>query len=386
MARHPSLVPGSALGVGILLAVLGASGCGPAIPEHDGYSSSKTPWKKLKRVKWKDDNTARIEDTVSYPARKRARWYQVDLPGDGELTIKMEVVPEAQGEFKLGFEVMDAGYRSIMRMYDDEEFFPDKKGRVKKKKHAADDDEGDDAEDGDDEEGEDEGDDDDDDDDDDGPASEESGDDLEWERTLLELRKGTYYLHVYTTGRLDVAEYSMKITYKPANLDHRSNFPSQVAFYDPLPIVPVTDDTPQLDCKSCDCKTDPRCKLSCDRCDKKSGGHHVSRPSVDCDACDCNDSACKKKCKAKCTTTATCVGARILRPMSSGGGTKLVLSAGSLQGVAVGWKGRVVDGKGKGIEGGDFTVSNAGSNTSEGTVRTTPDAVRAAGGVRICPP
>jgi len=388
MVPTPRVAACHALAATVLLAALGA--CGPTIPAHDGYSSAKyQPWKKAKHIKWKDDFTAKFDDKVSYPAKKRARWYKVELPGDGELTVKMEVIPpDARDEFKLGFEVLDSGYHVIMRKYEDEEFFPDERGRMKKKKKAksSDDEGGDDEGDDDDDDW---GDDDDDDDDSGGAAAGESGDDLEWEQTLVELRAGAYYLHVYALGRLDAAEYSLKLTYKSGSVDHQSDFPAQVAFLEPLPVVPSIDDTPPIDCKTCDCKHDARCKLSCSACDKKvshGGGHHTPTPSVDCASCSCDDASCKKKCKDKCGAGGTCVSARIIRPMAAGGGTKLVLNAGTTQGVQVGWKGRVVDAKGKTIEGGDFTVGRAGTNDSDGTVRASPDAVRAAGGVRLCPP
>ncbi len=337
---------------------LGAGCGGPAIPQHDGYPNEKSmPWKHPKRVKLGDGNEADIDGKLSYPRRHRARWYLLELPSDGELVVKMEVIPLGTREsVNLGFEVLDANYKVIMRLD------PTEDAAAK----AADSDEGDD-------DGWD------DDDDDDGyEVAEEATAELEWERTLYELAADKYYLHVYLNGRMDETEFVMRLKFTPKSLARESDFPANVAFPEPLPIVPAFDDTPAVDCKDCDCKKDARCKEECSKC-KRRGGHR--RPSF-CSQCDCKG-PCKDRCKRKCggesAEPSAAVKARIIRPVAAGGGTKITMNRGTSHGVQVGWKGKVVNKAGKAIDGGSFTVTKVKASECEGQVTAPPDAVINAG-------
>jgi len=347
------------------VALLGASlgvGCGgPDIPQHDGYPNVKSmPWKHPKRVKFRDGNEADIDGKLSYPKRHRARWYLVQLPSDGELVVKMEVIPLGTREsVNLGFEVMDENFKVLMRL-DPSEDAEAKRAESSDSGGGGGDDEWDD------------------DDDDSDAVEEEVATELEWERTLYELAAGKYYLHVYVNGRLDETEFAMRLKFMPKALERKSDFPANVAFLEPLPVVPAFDDTPAVDCAQCDCKTDARCKADCQKCTRRSHGH---KPSF-CSKCDCQG-PCKDRCKSKCGGTtpepSTAVKARIIRPVAAGGGTKITMNRGSSHGVAVGWKGTVVNQAGKAIDGGSFTVSKVKASECEGQVSAPPDAVIAAG-------
>ncbi len=358
----------------VLLAAGLALGCGgPQVPNHDGYRSPKSkPWKKPKLIKFDDSQEAEAEGSLSYPKRRRARWYAVETPADGELTVKMDVTPIGdRQEVKLGFEVLDANYKVLMRLEarDDER-------RAEKSKKKVDKTDADDEYDDDDYYDEEEDDDADDDSDSDAEL-------LEWSRTLYELAAGRYYLHIYLNSRLDVADYSMRLKFAGASIDQQSDFPAQVGFLNPLPVVPALDDAPEVDCKACSCSRDKRCKSDCGKC-HRSTGHRPSR----CASCDCQG-PCKSKCTKKCGSSepaATAIMARITRPVAAGGGTRITMNRGSSNGVQVGWKGAVVSKSGKPIDNGRFTVEKVTSGECVGTVGASPDAVTAAGRVRLTPP
>ncbi len=360
------------LAVGALAALIVSGACGPTIPKHNGERYSK-PWKKAKTLKFDEDNEAVVNGTVSYPKRVRSRWYEVNLPGDGEMTVKMDVSPlGGRTDMNLGFEVLDDGWNVVTRRYPDPSGSGTAKPAAKKKKAKKANADGDDDDD-------DYGDDDDD--DDDSVAEAE----LQWEQTLIELHKGRYWIHVYALGRLDVADFSMRVKYASGEAKRQSNFPKGVAYYDSLPVVPAFDDAPAVNCKSCDCRHDSRCKSDCGKCSRSHRPSH--RAPVDCETCSCSSSSCKRKCSDKCSGPVPgATTARILRMVAAGAGTKITLNRGSAHGVAVGWKGTVTGGGGKAISNGGFTVKKVSSSTCEGVVGAAPDTVRAAGHATLSPP
>ncbi len=55
---------------------------------------------------------------LSYRDYRRARWYAVDLPANGELTIKADITPPGESvneDFDLALEVLDPGFRVISK-------------------------------------------------------------------------------------------------------------------------------------------------------------------------------------------------------------------------------------------------------------------------------
>ncbi len=354
MARvGPPLLPpairlASPLSVAVAaLFAIGSLGCGgPQIPKGDGYrAKDRKGWKRAKKIEFDEAGEAEVEGSLSYPRRHRARWYRCQLPGDGELTVKMDVFPIGEREdVAFGFEVLDANYNVINRV----------------EPSSAEEDEEDEV-------------------------IDEDADELQWTRTLYDLAAGKYYLHLYLNGRLDAADYDLQLKYAAGTLEHQSNFPAEVPFLDPLPIVPALDDSPGIDCGKCSCRRDRRCRAECSKCKKGKRPHRTS-----CSRCDCSTSCasrCTRKCgKAEPASPATAVRARITRPVASGSGTRITMNRGSANGVAVGWKGQVVDKKGKPIDNGRFTVTEVRTRESVGTVGASIDAVIAAGRVRLTPP
>jgi hypothetical protein len=182
-----------------LLLLLFVAACGGTqIPQHSGYKGKKpSPWKKAKSLKFDDKLEAKVEGELEYATYKRAHWYVADLAQPGQLDLRLEITPPGDAvndEFDLGIEVLDAGYRQIMR---------------------SDLTEGDDT------------------------------GDLNKVKSLKDLEPGKYYIHLYLQHRLDSADYVLKAAFKPMSSVGKSDFPAQVAYVPTLPMVPLQDDTPK---------------------------------------------------------------------------------------------------------------------------------------------
>lgn len=183
--------------VPVALAALAPACGGPKIPTHSGYKSDTAkPWKKPKVLAFDEKSEAKADGDLSYRDYRRARWFAVDLPANGELTIKLEITPpgdEVNEEFDLAMEVLDPGYRVIAKSDLDES---------------------------------------------------DAGE-LAKSRDLVDLVPGRYLIHLYLQGRMDSAEYSLRVAYKrTAPAEVKTTYPSEVEFIQPLALVPPKDDTP----------------------------------------------------------------------------------------------------------------------------------------------
>jgi hypothetical protein len=180
-----------------LLAAAAAACGGPKVPMHSGYKSdTNKPWKKPKVLAFDEKNEAAADGDLSYRDFRRARWYAVDLPANGELTVKADITPPGESvndDFDLALEVLDPGFRVISKS-DKEEADAGELAKAK---------------------------------------------------TLVDLVPGRYLIHLYLQGRMDTAEYSLRVSYKrtaPAAV--KTSFPAEVEFVPPLALVPPKDDTP----------------------------------------------------------------------------------------------------------------------------------------------
>jgi len=184
----------------VLLATLALAACGGTqIPQHNGYkAATKQPWKKFKTLKFDEKGEAKVEGDLSYPAQHRAAWFAVDMPVPGEIAFRIEITPPGDAvndAFDLGAEVLDSGYRMLVRK--------------------------------DNEEGDSQG-------------------DLNKQLAIKDQPAGRYYIHLYLQGRLDTCDYILHAVMKgSAPAEVKSDFPAQVAFVPALPMVPLTDDTPK---------------------------------------------------------------------------------------------------------------------------------------------
>src|SRR5262245_52016232 len=182
----------------LILGVAATAACGgPQVPAHNGYKSEKAkPWKKPKPISLDDKGEAKVEGDLSYPDMRRAKWYAVDLPSTGELSLKLEITPPGEAvndDFDLAYEVLDPGFRVIGKS----------------------------------------------------DLEDEDAHEVQKAKTLLDLAPGKYLIHLYLQGRMDTAEYVLRVTFKATKPnDIKSDFPARVEFPPPLPMVALNDDTP----------------------------------------------------------------------------------------------------------------------------------------------
>jgi len=290
--------------VTLLLLIVAACG-GTQIPMHNGYKGGDKakPWKKSKTLKWDDKLEAKAEGDLSYIEMRRAAWFTADLPQNGELDLRLEVTPgdNVGDDFDLAIEIMDAGYRVIAKS-DSEE----------------------------------------------GDAGQ-----LTKQKSLLDLEPGKYYIHLYLQGRLDSADYVLKAAFKPAAATQgKSDFPAQVSFLPPLPMVPINDDTPKN-------YKPPTTTVVVHTT------RHPKEPPPKKDA----------------PPPAATLTARIIGVSVVSGGTQITIGRGTATGAKAGMQGKV-----NGLSSGSFTIASCNERACTATVSATPDQVNhGAGSVVLTP-
>jgi hypothetical protein len=171
---------------------------GPQIPTHNGYKAKEAkPWKKPKVLKLDDKKEAKVEGDVSYPDMRRARWFEVHLPANGELSIALEITPPGDAvneEFDLGMEVLDPSLRVISKS----------------------------------------------------ELEDEDAHELNKKKTLVDLAPGKYLIHLFLQGRMDTADFVLRASFKRTQAaEVKTNFPNEVPFVPVLAMVPLQDDTPR---------------------------------------------------------------------------------------------------------------------------------------------
>lgn len=282
------------------LLVLAMAACaGTSIPQHNGYRSTKAkPWKKFVTLKFDEKLEAKADGELSYAELRRAAWFAVDLTASGELELKLEVTPlgDAPSEtFDLGLEVLDEGYRSLLRK---------------------------DLEEGD------------------------AQQDFNKTAALKDLTAGRYWIHLYLQGRTDAAEYVLRAAFKSGALTGgKSDFPAQVPNVGLLPLVPITDDTPQS---------------------------YRAPPVV-----------VKKRTKAAPPPPPppAAFAARIIGVSVVTGGTQITVGRGTANGAAAGMRGKI-----DGIANGGFVLGACSERTCTATIQgVTPDMIRGSGKVSLSP-
>lgn len=291
--------------------VLGA--CGPSIPKHSGYKT-KTPWKKPKSLELDDKLEASAKGELDYAKYKRARWYALAIPSDGTLALALEYTPiDEAGEATVAMEV----YGPSWQLLSEDEDAP---------LEAPTPDEGDDDDDEDDEEEDDEG-------------------ETQKQRSLENLAPGTYYIHLFVTGRMDIAEFKLGASFAPVAAVASSDFPKDVAFVPPLPIVPLEDDAPAAEKKP-------------DR--KPPRPPRPPRPDKP-----------DKPDKDPAPSTGSVSASVIAATPNDSGGTNITINVGQVDGVEAGRSGSIV-----GVKNGGFTLSSCGQKSCKATVKATVDQVK----------
>lgn len=279
-----------------LVAVLCACG-GVKVPKHSGYKSEKLrPWKKPKVLTWDEKLEAKADGELEYKDYRRARWFAIDLPAPGEVTLRLEITPpgeQTNEDFDLGLEILDPGFRVVSKSdLEDEEA-----GELTKTK------------------------------------------------TLFDLSAGRYYIHLYLQGRLDTADYIMRLTYKrTAPAEVKSNFPAEVSFVPSLAMVPLNDDTPK--------------------------NYRPEKPVQTVKII-----KGPKKPKEPDAPKVTAIQARIIGVSIVSGGTQITVGKGTATGASSGMKGKINN-----LATGGFTLASCSERTCLAVVQATPDQIKGAGG------
>jgi hypothetical protein len=289
--------------VTLLLLIVAACG-GAQIPQGNGYKGAEKakPWKKAKNLKWDEKGEAKVEGDLSYAAKDRAAWYVADLPQNGELDLRLEITPgdNVSEDFDLAMEVLDPGNRVIAKS----------------------------------------------------DLEEEDAGQLTKQKSVMDLPPGKYLIHLYLQSRIDSADYELKAAFKPsAATAGNSNFPAEVAFLPPLPMVPISDDTPK--------NYKPQAPAVVVHT------HHRPPPTP-------------KKPEAPAAPALT---ARIIGVSVVSGGTQITIGRGTATGAKAGMQGKV-----NGLSSGSFTIASCNERACTATVSATPDQVNhAAGSVSLTP-
>jgi hypothetical protein len=293
----------------VLVISVAAGACGgPQIPQHNGYKDSTTkPWKKFKTFKFDDKGEAKSDGDLSYPDRRRAAWFGIDVATPSALTVKLDITPPGDAvneDFDLGVELLDPANRPLQRK-DLEE----------------------------------------------GDSQHDLNKSLDG-KELQNLQPGHYLLHLYLQGRLDSCEFTIHATLKSsgAGVEVKSDFPSQVAFVPPLPLVPVTDDTP----KNYKPPTTTPVVIT---------HHHGTAPPP----------------PPVKPPPPTAVSARIIGVAVGGGGTTITIARGTSSGSHNGQTGKVL-----GVAGGTFSLANCNERSCQATISgVTPDQITHSGQVTL---
>jgi hypothetical protein len=181
-----------------IVAMVALMACGgPQVPAHNGYKPKEAkPWKKPKTIKFDDKMEGKADSDVSYADMRRAKWFQVDLPSNGQLALQLEITPPGDAvndDFDLAMEVLDPSYRVISKS----------------------------------------------------DLEDEDAHELNKKKTLVDLPPGKYLVHIYLQGRMDSADFTLRTAFKAtAAAEAKTNFPAEVPFVPTLPLVLLQDDTP----------------------------------------------------------------------------------------------------------------------------------------------
>lgn len=280
---------------------------GPQIPTHNGYKPKETkPWTKAKVLKLDAKNEAKVDGDVSYPDMRRARWYQINLPTNGQLSITLEITPPGDAvndDFDLGMEVFDPANRVISKS----------------------------------------------------DAEDEDAHELTKKKTLVDLVPGRYFIHVYLQSRMDTADFALRVSFRTtAAAESKSDYPAQVAFVPPLPMVPLEDETPK----------NYRPPVA------TTTTTHSHKPPPP---------------KAPPPPPAVTVTARILSISVVPGAdnkqqTQILLGRGTTSGASNGMTGKIA-----GISG-TFTLTNCNERTCSATLSATPDQIKGSSGTATLSP
>ena len=280
-----------------------------------------------------------IEDTVSYPDGDRIDWSSVQLPDGqtGAVTIELKWVAPRNG-LDLSFIVYDQYGRKVASEKP-------KKKRPNKKR---------------------------------GKKS-----------TSLGGASGMLYIEVYASERRDAGDYELTVSFSAMAVPQPGDKPLDVPMPPRIAAVYPPCDLNNIDPANPDC-VGKKAPVAAKPCDPKK----LDRDNPDCIQYyeDCNPKkwdAANPKCddvEPWVEPPPEPISAIITDWDPSGDFTKIIINAGSADGVAVGWTGYMVDKDGKKVEKGAFTIESVKKNTSNARVKASETTVKKNPSVRLNPP
>jgi hypothetical protein len=346
--------PGRGLASAALLVagLLVLAGC-PRNIKQDKKSGEDAKWKGAKTVQL-ENGAAEVSGIVTYPGGDRVDWKLIELPEGkkGSLELELSWRPPRPG-LDLAFDVYDEWGRRLGGVKPKK---PSKAKKSKKKRGK--------------------------------------------KKTTLQGARGKIYVEVYASNRGDAGKYRLKVAFAedvaavekvfdPGTADIPE--PPKLAAV-PAPCDPNAIDEKNPECKGvtkpCDLKAydpaNPACASICP--DPK-------KPDATIDACikyfpECNPDEIDKtnpRCTGVKATVKPTAGLIIAVEVQSGG-TIIHINKGTKDGVDRNWTGEIVDGAGKPVKDGGFTVYKAQERKSFAKVKLGRDAVNKNLNVQLYPP
>jgi len=337
----------------VLAALIALAGC-PRNVKQDKASGKDAKWKGAKTVSLEANGTAEASGIVTYPGGDRVDWKLIELPAGqkGELEIELSWKPARPG-LDLAFDVYDE--------------WGGKLGGVKPKKPS---------------------------------AAKKSKKKRGKKTTKIDLAQGKVYIEVYASNRGDAGKYRLKAKFVPAVAADQKIFePGSVSIPEPpkLAAVPPPCDPNAIDEKN------PECKGITKPCDLKAYDPTLpacanicpdpKKPDATIDACIKYFPACDPK--AIDPNNPRCTGIKAhVEPMDGlitsitiqSGGTVIQINKGIDAGVDKGWTGEIVDGTGRAIKDGSFTIFKSQKSRSFAKVKASRDVVNKNLNVKLTPP
>ena len=294
---------------------LGGVGCGgKQVPQHSGYKGKKpTPWTKAKAIELDEELKAKVSGELDYGTYKRAKWFSLTPPGPGSVALDFEFVPGGDAEIDVAFEVLDPNNKVIVR------------------------------------------------------ADAEAEDTTEQKKQRsFEVEDGTYLIHVYLEGRMDAADFDLKLAYTRGERKWKSDFPNQVPYPDELAAVPPFDDTPaSAPTPKCGVPGKPKCPKRCG-----TPGAAPCKPPPP------PDEKCGVPGKPPCAMPP--LAAAITNVDPDPAGARITIAAGTADGVDNGMSGKVT-----GVKNSSFRTSGCTAQRCNAVVKAAVDDVRSSGEVVI---
>jgi hypothetical protein len=289
----------------LLTLSLALAACGGSAPDHTGYpTNAKEPWARAKRISLDDNFEGKADGQVSYPKRDRAKWFLLKLPIEGGLNAKLTVDPVTPGA-DVGFEILDAGFNVIATGENEEEG-----GQMKK------------------------------------------------ERKVREVPRGEAYIHVYTLGRSDEADFKLRIKFTPRTIaDPTSAYPNTIPNTPELAAVP-NKDWPEA------------------RVAVRKPNHVPDKPTQ------------PVKPPVVPVDTKGSVRGSVVEFSDTGSGVKIIINKGSANGIDKEWTGEVLQkGTDRAIKSGFFKIRNVKNDECDAVVSgVSLDDIQNNRSVRLKPP